>query len=198
MSEKIFFMGRVYRSVSEMEPDTRQLFEKLESFLRDQNRDGVPDVMQEGGLGAIKEAIKFMREISSMSQGGKSLTQEQMAIIRETDTTISVNGRTFRGVEEMPLEVRRIYQRVVGKASAATPVTTSEGGIYDEPWRDRDRDSYFKPHDDELIEPSYRQPPTQSVMQPVTSNAGLVIAAVLVIIFIAIGAVIWLSNPGIF
>ena len=198
MSEKIYFNGHVYNSVSEMEPDTRRLYERLDSFLQDQNRDGVPDVIQEGGLQAIKEAFKFMKEISSVSQGEKTMTQEQMAIIRESDTSITVNGRTIRGVEEMPPEVRRVYQRVVGKASAATPIKTSESNIYDEPWRERDRDSYFTPHDDENIQPQYRQSKTPSVMQPVTSNLGLVIAAVLAIVFMVIGALIWISGGNLF
>jgi len=129
------------------------------------------------------------------------LTQEEMAIVKVTDTSITVNGRTFRGIEEMSPEVRRIYQRVVSHADqpelADQPESEAEE-IFDESWRERDRDSYFEPHDDELIEPRYIQPPTQSVMEPVTSNLGLVIAAILVIVFIAIGALLWLSGGNIF
>ncbi len=198
MSEKIYFKGKVYHSVSEMDSETRQLFERLDSFLQDQNRDGVPDVIQDGGLSAVKEAFKFMKEISALSQGSSPLTQEQMAIIKESDTHISVNGRSFRGIDEMPPEVRRIYQRVVAKAEVAAPKSFGGEEIFDEPWRKRSRDSYFEPHDDELIEPSYSPAPVQNVMEPVTSNLGLVIAVVLAIVFIAIAALIWISGGNLF
>ncbi|MBL7161375.1 MAG: hypothetical protein ISS57_02130 [Anaerolineales bacterium] len=192
MSEKIIFNGRVYRSVSEMPPDERQLYERLEKLVTDADRDGVPDILQEGSIAGVKQVFGFMKDISQMSKSGKTLHQHQLAIIKVTDTSITVNGKTFRSVGEMPAEVRRVYQSAVNEADPGSVE------IFDEPWRERERDSYFKPHDDELIEPKYMQSPTQSVMEPVISNLGLVIALVLVIVFIAIGVLIWLSNPGIF
>ena len=198
MSEKIYFRGRVYRSSSEMDPDTRQIYERLSSFLQDKNRDGVPDAIQEGGFQGIKEAIKFMKDISVMNQAGQSMTQEQMAIIKVSDTSITFNGRRFRDVTAMPPDVRRVFERVVAKAASDDPAESENAGIYDEPWRERDRDSYFKPHDDENIQPQYLRPPTQNVMEPVASNLGLVIAAILAIVFIAIGALIWISGGNLF
>jgi len=192
MSEKIIFNGRVYRSVSEMPPDERQLYERLEKLITDADRDGVPDILQQGSIEGLKQVFGFMKDISKMSSSGKPLDQHQLAIIKVTDTSIMVNGKTFRSVDAMPPEVRRVYQSAVNEADPGSVE------IFDEPWRVRERDSYFKPHDDELIEPKYMQLPTQNVMEPVISNLGLVIGAVLVIIFIAVGVFVWLSNPGIF
>jgi len=195
MSEKIIFNGRVYQSVSEMPPDERQFYERLEKLVTDADRDGVPDILQQGSIAGVKQVFGFMKDISQMSKSGKTLDQHQLAIIKVTDTSITVNGKTFRNADEMPAEVRRMYQQAVSEAEQADP-----GGveIFDEPWRERERDSYFKPHDDELIQSQYTRPSSGNVMEPVISNLGLVIAAVLAILFIAIGTYIWLSNPGIF
>jgi len=190
MAEKIYFNGRVYRSVSEIPPNEKQLYDRIESMVKDANRDGVPDILQEGGIEGIKQVFGFMKDVSQMSKSGSPLDQNQLAIIRVTDTSITVNGKRFRSPDEMPAEVSSVYRQVVGEADPAA----ADVAIYDEPWRERKRDSYFTPHDDEIIEPKYKPMPTQNAMEPVTSNLGLVIAAVLAIIFIAIGAYLWLFN----
>lgn len=195
MSEKIIFNGRLYYSPNDMDPKTREIYEKLDAFLRDRNSDGVPDVLQEGGIESIKQTVKFMKALSSMGQVTMDSTQGPMGLIKYSDTSITVNGRKFRSVEEMPPEIRTLYQQSLKSVGEYDP---AEVEIFDEPWRERDRDSYFIPHDDEDIQPQYRQPPSQSVMEPVTSNVGLVIAAVLAIIFIAIGAFVWISGGSFF
>ena len=195
MSEKIIFNGRLYYGPNEMDSKTRTLYERLDSFLKDRNRDGVPDVLQEGGVAAIKQAFKFMKDLSAMGEANLKGSQTPMSLVKISDTAISVNGRTFRDVKEMPPEVRKIYQGALTAAGESGPVSVE---IFDEPWRERERDSYFEPHDDENIQPQYRQSNTPSVMEPVTSNLGLVIALVLASVFIAIGALIWISGGNLF
>ena len=181
MSERIIFNGRVYNHVSEMAPDVRQFYEHLEAILRDENLDGVPDFVQQGGLKGFKEAFGMIKELSNMTQSNNSFRAENVTIIKETDTSITVNGKTFRSVTDMPKDVQKIYHKAVSDADPASIE------IYDEPWRERDRDSYFTPHDDEVIEAAYRMPESSSVFQPVNSNVGLILAVV-VAIFLCAGA----------
>jgi len=190
MSERIIFNGRVYQSPSEMPSDLRQVYERLEALSEDENQDGVPDFLQGGGLEGIKEAFGLIKDLSKMSQDGGQWTSQNMVMIKETDTAITVNGKTFRGVEEMPSEIRNIYRKAVAEA------VPGEVEIYDEPWRERDRDSYFTPHDDEIIEESYQFPQESDVLQPVNSNIGLILVLVIATLACA-GAGIYIFLSGI-
>lgn len=189
MSERIIFNGRIYQSSSEMPPDVRQLYDRLASMLRDDNMDGVPDIIQQGGLKRIREAFGMIKDLSNMAQSHDQWSTENLSIITETDTSISVNGKTFRSVAEMPTDVRRIYQKAVLDADP------SSVEIFDEPWRERDRDSFFIPHDDEIIEPEYHMPASSPVIQPVNSNFGLIVAiALLVLICVGVSIYFWYAN----
>jgi hypothetical protein len=189
MAEKIFFNGHVYHSVAEMPPDVRDLYERLYQIFQDADRDGVPDIFQQGGLKGIKEAVGFVGDLSKMGQMSGDWTPNQLAIINVSDTVITVNGKSFRSVDEMPPDVRQIYEQVVGEADP------SSVEIFDEPWRERDRDSYFIPHDDEHIEPAYRLAGSSNVIQPVSSNLGLILAiGVGVVLCIALGVYLWLTT----
>lgn len=196
MSEKYIFNGKVYRSVSEMPSDVRQLYDRLETLLQDQDRDGVPNVFQQGGFKGIKDAFGLIKDVSKMSQSGEKWSSQQMVLIKETDTSISVNGKTFRSVNEMPSEIRRVYQKAVREAEIAETSAPTSSQIYDEPWRERKRDSYFQPHDDENFKPKVRTPLNSSVIQPVNSNIGLVLAVVLGILFCAGAGVFYLLANG--
>lgn len=172
-----------------MPPDVRQLYDRLASMLRDDNMDGVPDIIQQGGLKRIREAFGMIKDLSNMAQSHDQWSTENLSIITETDTSISVNGKTFRSVAEMPTDVRRIYQKAVLDADP------SSVEIFDEPWRERDRDSFFIPHDDEIIEPEYHMPASSPVIQPVNSNFGLIVAiALLVLICVGVSIYFWYAN----
>lgn len=193
MSERIIFNGKIYQNVSQMPPDVRQLYKRFETMLRDENMDGVPDIMQQGGLRGMKEAFGLIKELSKIPQSGNQWTAENMSIIRETDTSIMINGKTFRSAADMPADVRKIYQNAVRDAVPAG------ADIFDEPWRRRPRDSYFRPHDDEIVEPKYRTPSSESAIQHETSNFGLIIAIVLAMLLLAgIGVYYVLSSGNLF
>jgi hypothetical protein len=199
MSERIIINGQIYRSVSEMPSDVRRLYERLETITQDDDHDGVPDAFQQDGLQSIKEVIGFIKDFSKVNQAGNKWTSEQMAYVKETDTTISVNGKTFRGVDEMPPDIRQVYQKAIHGAKMADPADFADADIYDEPWRERKRDSYFRPHDDEVIEPKYRFSQENSVLQPVNTNLGLVLVLVLsVLVCAGAGVFFFLSNGNLF
>jgi hypothetical protein len=193
MSERIIFNGRIYMSASEMPTELRQIYERLETMSEDENQDGVPDFLQGGGLGSLKEAFGLLKDYSKMGQSGEQWNSQQMVMIKESDTAITVNGKTFRSVEQMPPDFRRIYRKAVAEAVPAG------GEIYDEPWRERKRDSYFKPHDDEKMKAKSRFSQENSVLQPVNTNLGLVIVLVLAVLVCAgAGVFFFLSNGNIF
>jgi hypothetical protein len=193
MAEKIIFDGRSYNSVSEIPPDVRQMYERLKKLFTDANRDGVPDVVQQGGIESVKELFGFFKDMAQTTKSGKTWTQEQLVLIQETDAGININGRTFRSVDEMPLEIRKVYDKVV---SEAIP-----GGaeIFDDSWRERDGDLYSATQDDDISEPGYTNPSPDTVMEPVGVNHGLMMAiAIGVLLCVGLSAYLWFCGAGLF
>lgn len=180
MAETIYFNGKKYQSLAEMPSSERQLYEKFNRFFADADQDGVPDVLQGGGISGLKEAFGMLKEIGQIGSSNPGLTQGQITIVRETDTGIYVNGKGFNSVAEMPSDIRQIYEQVTSSAR--------EGGIdiFDESWREVDRENYFKPHDDEILNQVFtrRDAAPANPVETVDSNARLVliIAAALVLI----------------
>jgi len=104
MSTKIIFNGKEYKSIDEMPSDVRHAYEKIMTVFADKNQNGVPDIME----GIIKTKINISGGITTETRTGSM----------ETITTkIVVNGQEYDSVEQMPLEVRRIYEKTIGKFS---------------------------------------------------------------------------------
>ena len=187
MAETIYFNGKKYDSISEMPSSVRQQYEKFNRFFADANQDGVPDIVQGGGISGLKETFDMIKEIGQMS-AGEGLTQEQLTIIRETDTGIYVNGKGYYSVEEMPAHIRQAYEQVTR--------TAKEGGgnIYDEVWREVPRGEFFKPHDDEILNRRITKQPstTNDIMEPVESTSRFIFLVVAVILVLIIAALVWL------
>ncbi len=78
--------GKTYASVDDMPPDVRQTYEKMMKLLADQDRDGVPDLVQKAG-------------------------QSQVSV--EVSRTFTVDGQTYHSLEEMPPEVRQKYEEIM-------------------------------------------------------------------------------------
>lgn len=193
MAEKIIFNGKSYGSIAEMPPDARALYEKMSKVFADADQDGVPDVFQQGGFEGLRSSFGTLKELYQMAQAGEIENQNQLAIIQIGESSIMVNGKTYRSPEEMPRQVRLVYEQAVQTAEPG------EYQIYDEPWRKRERDSYFRPHDDEKIEPAYASQPTGSVMEPVGTNFWLLAAiAAAVLLCAGAGVLLWLMEAGAF
>jgi len=171
MAETIYFNGKKYESLAEMPPAEREMYEKFNRFFADVDQDGVPDVLQGRGLSGLKETFGMIKEIAQMGSTNQGLTQGQLTLVRETDTGIFVNGKSFNSVDEMPADIRRMYEQVTNSSRK------EEVDIFDESWRQTDRDDYFKPHDDEIINRELTQPPVEAPasMEVVDSNARLVL-----------------------
>ena len=191
MEQRIIFNGKSYRDVADMPPDVRAIYEKFDRFFEDANQDGVPDVLQGAGLQGLGQAFGLIGEISKFSKTGQLNQQSQLSIVKISDHGIRINGKHFRSAEEMPSEIRKIYDEVMQQAGAG------EGSepIYEESWRTRPRESYFEPHDDEDFRPASGQS-TSSVMEPVNSTSTLLIIAIIGAVIICMAASAWLFFSG--
>lgn len=78
--------GRTYTSVNEMPPDVRAKYEKAMSKLKDQDRDGRPDVF---------DAASSARVVSSTNR-------------------FVVDGREYNSLEDLPPEARARYEQAMG------------------------------------------------------------------------------------
>jgi hypothetical protein len=187
MAETIYFNGKKYESLAEMPSSVRQQYEQFNRFFADANQDGVPDIVQGGGISGLKEAFNMIKEIGQMSSG-EGLTQEQLTIIRETDTGIYVNGKGFHSVDDMPSNIRQAYEQIT--------LTAREGGgsIYDEDWRDVPREEFFEPHDDEILnrQISPQKSVTNDMMEPVESTSRFLFLVVAVVLVLIIAVLAWL------
>jgi len=188
MTQKIFFNGRVYSSEAEMPSSVREAYNRVNKFFIDDNQDGIPDFIQQGGLSGLKGVFTFVKDLSKSVQDGQSINPDQYTIIRKTGTTININGRKYNSIDEMPSEIRQAYNRIVSQ------VDPSEIAIYDEPWREVDRDEYFKPHDDERMFPQ-KHAVSSPVVEEVTSNLNFIIL-VAAFVILCIGAAIWIALSG--
>jgi hypothetical protein len=186
MAETIYFNGKKYDSVAEMPSSVRRQYEKFNRFFADADRDGVPDLFQSGGISGLKEAFNMVKEIGQTSTA-EGVTQEQLTIIRETDTGIHINGKSYNSVSEMPSHIRQAYEKITSTAKE------DEGNIYDEAWREIEREEFFEPHDDEILNrqmDGYSSATSDSI-EPIDSTSRFIILAAAALLVLGIAAVIW-------
>jgi hypothetical protein len=184
MAEKIIFNGKVYRSPREMPSDIRAAYERINRFLIDNDRDGIPDILQDKGFQGLKEVYGLIKEVSKSSQESPS-SSHRMGIIKMTDAYIEVNGKRYPSVEEMPPKVQFAYETIMAD------IDPQDADIYDEPWRKIPRDDFFKPHDDEdlLMQPNLNT--YENPIQEVTTNNTLLLLLIGVFILICFGIAAW-------
>ncbi|MEW6358863.1 MAG: hypothetical protein AB1696_21200 [Planctomycetota bacterium] len=82
MGSKIIFNGQEYSSVDDMPADVRRAYERVMGMFADRDGDGVPDSVQ----------------------------QSDGAFTADVVTKIVVNGREYNSLDEMPNDVRRMYE----------------------------------------------------------------------------------------
>ena len=184
MAETIYFNGKKYDSIAEMPSSVRQMYEKINRFFADANQDGVPDVMQTEGIEGLKDKVNIIKDIAQLSSA-EGFNQEQLSIVRVTDTAIFVNGKGYNSVDDMPNHIWESYEEAVNFAQ--------DGGadIYDEAWREVDRDEFFKPHDDEILNPQITRQSSHSSdpIETVDSTSRFILLAAIAILFL--GVIAW-------
>jgi len=188
MNEKIYFNGRVYNSRSEMPSEVRDTYDRFNKFFEDNDQDGIPDILQGGkGIQGLKDAFGVIKEISKTSQHDRKVTQDQFTVIKKAGEKITINGKTFNNLEELPPVFRQAYDRVMAKTVGP------QENIFDESWRETKREEYFKPHDDEILNP---QSSYDSPIEEVSSNTTLFILAIAGFVVICVALAGWLFISG--
>jgi hypothetical protein len=89
MATRIVFNGKVYADAADMPPDVRALYDQAMSMLVDADRNGIPDVLERAGVGNV---------------------------ISVQETRLIVNGKEYGGADEMPADVRRLYETAISQA----------------------------------------------------------------------------------
>jgi hypothetical protein len=105
MASKIFINGREYENLEATPPDARRLYEEtvrgLVPHLPDADGNGVPDVLEAQGPAAQRTII---------------------------ENKIIVNGRVYQSPEQMPADVRRLYESALGRG-ADPGISFQRGGF---------------------------------------------------------------------
>ena len=104
MSTRIVFNGQEYQSLDAMPPDVRQAYDEFVKQLGDADHDGIPDILQQGAAGKLI---------------GK------MAV---THTRITINGKTYETLDEMPPDLRQLYDKAMAQAGGSQPVLMARTG----------------------------------------------------------------------
>jgi hypothetical protein len=88
MTTRIMFNGQEYTSAEAMPEEVRKVYQQALAQLADADHNGIPDVLERGGA---------------------------QNVIGIQNSSITVNGKTYGSVGEMPALVRFIYEQAMGQ-----------------------------------------------------------------------------------
>ena len=88
MTTRIMFNGKEYPSAEAMPEDVRKVYQQALAQLADADHNGIPDALEHGGAGNV---------------------------IGIQNSSITVNGKTYGSVGEMPALVRFLYEQAMGQ-----------------------------------------------------------------------------------
>ena len=91
VENKIIFNGKEYASPEAMPEEVRQAYQQALAHLADADRNGIPDILERGAAGNV---------------------------IAIQQSSITINGREYKTVGDMPAVVRRLFELAVGQADA--------------------------------------------------------------------------------
>lgn len=100
--------GKTYRSVEEMPPDVRQKYEQAIRALGDTNDNNIPD------------AFETMNIFADKNKNGVPDMLENVVTSNTTVNSmkISIDGKEFNGIEDLPPEARAKYEKAMAKLDA--------------------------------------------------------------------------------
>jgi hypothetical protein len=106
METRITVNGVEYHSVEEMPPEVRAEYDRMMSLLADRDGDGVPDVLQSQLTHESTRSTKSINLIGSVSKV----------------STISVNGKQYDRLKDVPPELRQLIDRARASRTAKTTI----------------------------------------------------------------------------
>ena len=98
--------GKTYNSVEEMPPDVRQKYEMALQALADANGNHIPDALENILMDKDKNGVPDVLENSGVGNNVISHIK------------ITVNGKEFNGIENLPPEARAKYEAAMSKLDA--------------------------------------------------------------------------------
>jgi hypothetical protein len=104
MNPKIIVIdGKTYRSVDEMPEDVRRNYESAMRQLGDENRDGIPD------------ALENLTNLADQNQNGMPDSIEGMiSNVVSSTTKIFAEGKEYNSLDELPPDIRAKYEQAMG------------------------------------------------------------------------------------
>src|SRR5689334_7120218 len=107
MNPKVIVIdGKTYHSIEEMPPDVRRKYEQALQALADSNGNHIPDVLENILLDKDNNGVPDLLENLG---AGKQVTSH---------VKITVNGKEFNGIEDLPPEARARYEAAMSKLDA--------------------------------------------------------------------------------
>ena len=95
--------GKTYKSVDEMPEDVRRNYESVMSQLGDNDRNGIPDVLEN------------FTNLSDQNKNGMPDSIEGMiSNVISSTTKIIANGTEYNNLDELPPDVRAKYEQAMG------------------------------------------------------------------------------------
>jgi hypothetical protein len=160
MSTRIIFNGQEYSSTEAMPDDVRTMYQQTLSQLADADHNGIPDALERQGAGAGN-------------------------VIGIQNSSITVNGKTYGSVEEMPGWVRFIFEQAMAQLTPTRPV-----GL--DPIRDSAADAPGGLLRQRTSEAGHV--PDESLMQLLDQSENVLSTVLVVVLAAAAGAVIVLGS----
>jgi hypothetical protein len=135
----INFNGKTYNSLDEMPPDERRQFEqemeRIKKVFADQDQNGIPDMMEQGPIGAFLKATGEGERIGDTMRGAFSDDNAngvpdimesggKKSFAFASSQRFKINGVEYNSLDEMPPDVRAIYDRAM-KGPLTTPGNTN-------------------------------------------------------------------------
>ena len=103
MSPKIIVIdGKTYKSVEEMPADVRKAYERAMSEFADNDRSGLPDVLED------------LTSLKDQNKNGMPDAFEGMLSNTISSTRIVADGNEYNSLDELPPEVRAKYEHAMG------------------------------------------------------------------------------------
>jgi hypothetical protein len=104
MNSKIIVIdGKTYKSVEEMPADVRRTYESAMSQLADNDRNGLPDVLED--LTSLKDQNK---------NGMPDAFEGMVSNIVASSTKFIADGNEYSSLDELPPDVRAKYEQAMG------------------------------------------------------------------------------------
>ena len=99
--------GKTYKSVDEMPEDVRRNYESAMSQLGDNDRNGVPNVLED------------LTNLADQNKNGMPDSIEGMiSNVISSTTKIIADGKEYNSLDELPPEIRAKYEQAMGSLDA--------------------------------------------------------------------------------